>query len=61
MIENMVNGKCLIENRDGKLVYYGLGDTGDKFLAQLIRNRGYDTIQLLREAQMNTSGNAVVV
>ena len=42
------------------LVYYGCGDTGDKFLAQLARNRGYTTLQFLREAQMELDGDAIV-
>ena len=42
------------------LVYYGCGDTGDKFLAQLARNRGYNTLQFLREAQMELDGDAIV-
>jgi len=63
MIDEMVSGKCLREDyRHGRLtkVYYGLGDSGDTFLAQLARDRGYDTIQLLREAQMSVEGDAVV-
>lgn len=33
-------------------IYYGGSDTVDKMLAQIARNRGYDTIQLLKEPQM---------
>jgi hypothetical protein len=69
MIAEMCAGKCLrYETRsvasgqaDKKtLVYYGCGDTGDKFLAQMARNRGYNTLQFLREAQMELNGDAVV-
>ena len=42
------------------LTYYGCGDTGDKFLSQMARNRGYTTIQCLREAQLELNGDAVV-
>ena len=67
MIDEMVAGKCLrydtrtINGVTRKtLVYYGCGDTGDKFLAQLGRNRGYTTLQFLREAQMELDGDAIV-
>lgn len=69
MIQEMVSGKCLRQEtrmvEAGKpsrktLVYYGCGDTGDKFLAQMARNRGYNTVQCLREAQMELNGDAVV-
>ncbi len=42
------------------LIYYGLGDTGDRMLAQIARDRSYDTLQMLREGQMSLVGNAVV-
>jgi hypothetical protein len=74
LIGEMVAGKCLryktktIPPKPGEtatppkpyLTYYGCGDTGDKFLSQMARNRGYTTIQCLREAQLELSGDAVV-
>jgi hypothetical protein len=69
MINEMVSGKCLrydnrvvVQGQPAKqtLIYYGCGDTGDKFLAQMARNRGYSTLQFLREAQMELNGDAVV-
>lgn len=67
MIDEMVAGKSLriatrtVDGKDKKVkVYYGLGDTGDMLLGQTGRDRGYDTIQLLREAQMSLTGDAVV-
>lgn len=68
IINEMVSGKSLrIVNRkqkDGNYkdikVYYGLGDTGDKFLSQIARDRSYDTLQFLREAQMSLDGDAIV-
>ena len=41
-------------------VYYGLGDTADRFLGKLARDRGYATISLIREAQMSISSNAII-
>lgn len=72
MIAEMVSGKCLRYLTksvvvDGVqtpprpyLTYYGCGDTGDKFLSQMARNRGYTTIQCLREPQNELEGDAVV-
>jgi len=60
IINEMVAGKALRKDRNGKLVYYGIGDTGDRFLGQVASSRGYDTLQLLREAQMSISGDAQV-
>lgn len=75
MIDEMVKGKCLryltktippVNEGDPELpakpylTYYGCGDTGDKFLSQMARNRGYTTIQCLREAQLELRGDAVV-
>ena len=67
MIDEMVSGKCLRVVKkyiNGKSVlvnvYYGLGDVADKFLAQLARDRTYDSIQFLREAQMSVQGDAIV-
>lgn len=63
MVSEMASGKSLRTVRvQGKPVlrYYGLGDTGDLELAQVARNRNYETLQLLREAQMSLKGNAVV-
>ena len=68
IINEMVSGKSLRMSQrkraDGTMkdtkVYYGASDTIDRFLAQLVRDRGYDTIQLLREAQMSLDGDAVV-
>ena len=68
IIEEMVSGKSLRmdykkqPDKSVKLVkvYYGLGDTGDKLLAQIARNRSYDSLQFLREAQMSLEGDAIV-
>lgn len=67
IIDEMVSGKCLRVVKkyiNGKPVlvnvYYGLGDVADKFLAQLARDRTYDSIQFLREAQMSVQGDAIV-
>lgn len=72
MIDEMVGGKCLryltksvvVEGVQTPprpyLTYYGCGDTGDKFLSQMARNRGYTTIQCLREPQNELRGDAVV-
>jgi hypothetical protein len=68
IIREMSSGKSLrVDTRkqpDGSLkkvkVYYGLGDTGDKFLAQIARNRSYDSLQFLRESQMSLEGDAIV-
>ena len=67
MIEEMVSGKCLrrvYKYINGKSkpvsIYYGLGDIADKFLAQLARDRTYDSLQFLREAQMSVQGDAIV-
>jgi hypothetical protein len=67
IISEMVAGKSLrYDSRKiggvskKTLVYYGCGDTGDRFLAQLARNRGYTTLQFLREAQMELDGDAIV-
>jgi hypothetical protein len=70
IIGEMVSGKCLRyltkalsssqALKKPYLTYYGCGDTGDKFLSQMARNRGYTTIQCLREAQLELNGDAVV-
>lgn len=70
MIDEMVSGKSLryltkILPGDAAaarpyLTYYGCGDTGDAFLSQMGRNRGYTTIQCLREPQNELDGDAVV-
>jgi len=68
IIEEMASGKSLrMEVRlqsDGTKkmtkVYYGMGSAGDKWLAQIARDRSYDTLQFLREAQMSLEGDAVV-
>lgn len=68
MVAEMVSGKSLrIDSRkqlDGTMkdvkVYYGGSDTMDRYIAQLARNRGYDTLQCLREAQMSVDGDALV-
>jgi len=67
MIDEMVSGKSLrylTKNVSGEvrpyLTYYGCGDTGDAFVSQLGRNRGYTTIQCLREGQNELGGDAVV-
>jgi hypothetical protein len=69
MIDEMCAGKSLrYETRQvapntppkKTLVYYGSSDTGDKYVAQLARNRGYTTLQFLREAQMELNGDAIV-
>jgi len=68
MIAEMVAGKSLRYSLklippfqvQSYLTYYGCGDTGDKFLSQMARNRGYTTIQCLREAQLELNGDAVV-
>lgn len=68
MINEMVSGHSLrMDTRiqpDGKMkdvkVYYGLGDSGDKLMAQLARDRSYDTLQFLRESEMALEGDAVV-
>ncbi len=68
MVAEMVSGKSLrIDSRkqaDGSMkdvkVYYGGSDTMDRYIAQLARNRGYDTLQCLREAQMSVEGDALV-
>jgi len=64
IIEEMTKGKSLrvVTNDKGEKLnkYYGLGDTGDKIIAQIAIERGYDTIQFLREAQMSLKGDAVV-
>lgn len=65
IIAEMVTGKCLRlrRSRTGTgttKVYYGIGDTSDLLVAQLARDRGYNTIQLLREAQMSLSNDAIV-
>jgi hypothetical protein len=69
LIGEMASGKSLrfdtrsVSGTDAPrktLVYYGCSDTGDKFLAQLARNRGYTTLQFLREAQMELDGDAIV-
>lgn len=67
MINEMVQGKSLRidiryykgKNRPVK-VYYGLGDSGDKFLANIAKNRSYDSLQFLRESQMKIHGDAIV-
>ena len=64
MINEMVKGKSLriVKGENGEEIkkYYGLGDTADKLLAQTGKERGFDTIQFLREAQMSLKGDAVV-
>ena len=68
MIDEMASGKSLRmaprKQPDGTTkdvkVYYGGGDTLDRFLGQLARDRGYDTLQFLREAQMALAGDAIV-
>lgn len=70
LISEMVSGKSLrfdrrlngLPNKNGPVVktYYGLGDLGDVFLAGIAKQRGIETIQLLREAQMNPLGDAVI-
>jgi len=71
MVEEMNEGKCLREAcvrviEDGKtvdksnLVYYGIGPSADEFLAQMASSRGYDSIQLLKEAQAGITRDAVV-
>lgn len=68
MIDEMATGKSLRvaarKQPDGTTkdvkVYYGGGDTLDRFLGQLARDRGYDTLQFLREAQMALAGDAIV-
>lgn len=67
IVNEMTRGKCLrkacikMEGGDKEvLVYYGLGASGDAFLAQLANDRGYDTVQLLREAQAGFTRDAVV-
>ena len=68
MIAEMVSGKSLRmasrKQPDGTMrdvkVYYGGGDTLDRFLGQIARDRGYDTLQFLREAQMALAGDAIV-
>jgi hypothetical protein len=59
IINDMVMGKA-IRMVGSKKVYYGIGDSGDKLLAQTAIERGYDTLQFLREAQMSLKGDAVV-
>jgi hypothetical protein len=63
IIDEIASGHSLRIDYNSKIkkdvnVYYGIGDTGDKLLAQLARNRGFDTLQFLRESQMSTTGNA---
>lgn len=70
IIEDMVLGKSLRyarrKNGDfddrGELfkVYYGLGDIGDEFLAGIAKQRGIESIQLLREPQMKKESDAVI-
>lgn len=66
VIEDMVKGKCVREGFktvDGKKVkrriYYGGGDTLDRYMAQQATAAGFDTIQLLREAQLSVTSNAI--
>lgn len=62
MINEMVKGKNIRKGtKEGKIidVYYGISDTGDTTLAQIARNRGYDTIQLLQEPQLGGSSGIV--
>lgn len=45
----------------GEYCYYGLGDTGDGLLAKVALQEGYDSIQLIREAQLGCDKNGVLV
>lgn len=56
---NIRKGFRLVDNARKEIdIYYGLSDTGDRLLAQIARNRGYNNILLLKEPQMGgLSGN----
>jgi len=68
IINEMTQGNSLRmdtrKQKDGQekkvKVYYGLGDSGDKFLANIAKNRSYDSLQFLRESQMSMDGDAIV-
>jgi len=59
-IKAMVAGKNKTAS-DDKLCYYGLGDTGDRLLALAAVQAGYDTIQLIHEAQLGCDKRGVLV
>jgi hypothetical protein len=50
VVQDMVDGQALREWR-GTLQFYGLGSAGDSYLVLQAMAKGYDTIQLLSEAQ----------
>jgi hypothetical protein len=58
-IKEMASGKN--KTRSGLTqCYYGLGDTGDGLLAKAAIQEGYDTIQLIQEAQLGCDINGVL-
>ena len=67
IIDEMVGGKCvrrgLVKDPSTKKykeesLYYGGGDTIDRFLAQRGQQAGLDTMQFIREAQMSAGKSA---
>ena len=65
IIERMVKGKnktrVRSKNKPDTLCYYGLGDEGDRLMAFSAIQRGYDTIQLVEEAQKGCDERGVLV
>ncbi|MHB1953354.1 MAG: hypothetical protein ACYCOU_06355 [Sulfobacillus sp.] len=61
-IRQMSGGKNAIRTVfPPEVCYYGLGDTGDSLLAWAAAQEGYDTVQLMREAQMGCDPRGVLV
>lgn len=58
-ITDMASGKNSITASEG-ICYYGLGDTGDHLLATIAVQEGYDTIQLVNEAQLGCDERGVL-
>lgn len=50
-VQDMVNGKAFEVLPGGKLLYFGMGESGDSHLAHLAVSRGYTSIQLVKEPQ----------
>ena len=61
IISEMVKGKNSTKDSKGQYCYFGLSDQGDPLMAYAAIQQGYDSIQLIREAQKGCSPDGVLV
>jgi hypothetical protein len=59
-INAMATGQNKIKS-GGEVCYYGLGNTGDGLLAKAALQEGYDTIQLIHEAQLGCDEKGILI